>query len=313
VLVESIPANAPGTPLAEIIEFPQPTPQPKPSVKNLVLLHFCFDQQSGERKHEHCPCEERAERVTGDAAEGYVQDGCADWLVVRNARAKSGTSVFRCAIVIRSIILDAHKLFKVPSKWKPIGSDDRRAKKHADFKRTIFDDARNLLRMYFSRGWISQKTSQMTDSELEHLFTNPGHVEAFLGEHNRPSMRKEMMAVILHWWSNILGYQRLNTEAGKFMEEADRGTGLVTTGGHDATHPDVIDGAHETDAGRVAVANHKASFWCGAWDYSTGTAPSDENAQPAGHFNEGPIDQNDEIESAYAEAAGFEPVDEKQE
>ena len=95
-----------------------------------------------------------------------------------------------------------------------------------------------------------------------------------------------MAAVVMHWWNNILGFHRLNAEAGQFMKGADRGTGVLVCGGYDPTTIDVVDGARETDDGRVAVANHRATFWCNAWDSSTGVDPrsdgdEDENDQAA--------------------------------
>jgi hypothetical protein len=115
-----------------------------------------------------------------------------------------------------------------------------------------------------------------------------------------------MNHLVLHWWNNVLGYHKLNVEASKFMNEADRGVGLAVSGENDSRHLDQIDGAQETDTGRVAVANHRMSYWCGAWDNSSGTAPKDDDDQPAGYFEEGPNDESGELD-------GFESVDEGQE
>ena len=57
------------------------------------------------------------------------------------------------------------------------------------------------------------------------------------------------------------------------MDWADASAGLVVTGGYDSAKLGIVDGAHMTDTGRVSVANHRASFWNGSWDFSTGTRP----------------------------------------
>jgi hypothetical protein len=280
-----------GSPLAKVIDIT--SGRSKPSAKELVLLHYCFDQQAGEMKREHCPCEERAERVTREVADSYVRDGFADWLVVKNVKAKSGKSEFHRAIVIRNVVIDGQKLFKVPSAWSPVSTDDRRTKKHEAIKRAILDRARNLLRKYFSKGWISQATSEMSDAGLEDLFASSTKVEEFFAVHNRPQMRKEIFGVVEHWWNNVLGYHRLNADACTFMPAAKRGKGKIVVAG-DSEHIALIDGQHgpETDdeatnksrtaIGRVAVANHRASFWCGGWDYSTGAAPKDSGEDATG-------------------------------
>jgi len=92
-----------------------------------------------------------------------------------------------------------------------------------------------------------------------------------------------MARIIEHWWANILGFHRLNADAYKYLSEADRSKALAVTGGNDAAHLSAIAGKHENDTGRVAVANHRPSYWNGAWDYSTGTDP---NKYLAGGLND---------------------------
>jgi hypothetical protein len=159
-----------SSPLAQVSEPTAEPPLPKVTrMRDMVLLHYCFDQQAGETKNEHCFCEERAERVQRDLAEEYVKDGLADYLVVKNSRAKTGTSIFRRALAIRSVVIDGHKLFAVSSKWKPKNSRDE---KHEAIKATIRDRAKNLMRKMFSKGVIAQDVFQrlQTDAELDSLF-----------------------------------------------------------------------------------------------------------------------------------------------
>lgn len=267
-----------GSPLAQIAVAEQAIPSPpvskavEPSVKNMVLLHFCFDQQGGETKNEWCPCKKRISR---DAAFALVRSGCADWLLTKNGKAKSGVSEFHRAIVVRFVVLDGEKLYAV----KPPLTIDRREKKHEAIKQTIRDKARRLLQKLFAKGAISQAVLEMPNAELDELLGDGHKTDKFLTkltELGQNDLRKKMARIIEHWWNNILGYHRLNVEAYRYLEDADRGKGLAVSGGNDSGHLDQIDGQHAIDAGRVVAANHRASYWNGAWDYSTGAAPKDE-------------------------------------
>jgi hypothetical protein len=284
-----------GSPLAEVVPFPvaavaTPPPQPKPSTRGLVLLHFCFDQQAGETKREHCPCEEHAERVTREVAEGYVQHGCADWLIVKNGKARTGTSLFRRAIVIRSVVIDGHKLFKVPSAWTPMDWDDRRSAKHESIKVNIRSKARQILSKLFAKGVILQEVfnTTKTDSDLDLLFEDAKKSETFLhllSDHGQRALREKFFKVIESWWNNVLGFYRLSAAGSWFMPGAERGKGLLLMKGS-FVQIDLIDGQHETDTRRVRGANHRASFWNGAWDYSEGTDPFtgfDDNNEGGGN------------------------------
>ena len=97
----------------------EPAKLPITRMQDMVLLHYCFNQQAGETKKEHCKCEEHAERLTRTEAERCVNNGMVDWLVVRSARAKTGKSIFRRAIVVRSVELDGERLFAITPRWQP--------------------------------------------------------------------------------------------------------------------------------------------------------------------------------------------------
>ena len=99
--------------------------------------------------------------------------------------------------------------------------------------------------------------------------------------------------VVFHWYNNILGFQHLNVEASKFMDWADEGAGLAVSGGYDGAKLGIVAGAHVTDEGRVAVANHRASFWNGVWDYSAGARPRVD--QDEGDAFEEPDTNNGEL------------------
>ena len=204
------------------------TARSKP-VKWDVLLHYCFDQQAGETKHEHCKCEERAERVPFDVAKQCVKDGLADWLIVKNARSKTGTSLFRRAIVIRSVVIDGQSLFAVSSNWKSKRLD--RAEKHEAIRVTIRDKANNLLRKMFAKGVISHETFQtfQVDAELDSLFTDPVKFEKFsqmLGEQKQHWFQKRFTEVLIHWWNNVLGYGT-HEDTGTIMKQAPTGVGKI--------------------------------------------------------------------------------------
>jgi hypothetical protein len=201
-----------GSPLAQVNKPTVGPPLPKVTrMRDMVLLHYCFDQQAGETKQEHCKCEERAERVPRNVAEEYVKDGVADWLIVKNSRAKTGTSIFRRALVVRSVVIEGQKLFAVSSNWKPKSS---RADKHEAIKADIRDRAKNLLRKMFSKGVIAQDVFQklQTDAELDLLFANPTKSTEFLSMlagQEQQWFRKRLVEIILHWWNSVLGFHRL--------------------------------------------------------------------------------------------------------
>jgi len=256
----------------------------------MVLLHYCFDQQAGETKKEHCFCEERAERVTRDVAEEYVKDGLADWLVVKNSRAKTGTSIFRRAVVVRSVVIDGQKLFAVSSKWKPKSSRDE---KHEAIKVTIRDRAKNLLRKMFSKGLLAQDVFQklQTDAELDLLFMDAAKGREFLlmlAGQEQLWFRKRFTEIMLHWWNNVLGFHRLDVDAGMIMKDAPSGVGQIIYAPDSGKINDQIRSnatiapgmfipdplgeeiKFEGNSGRrVQVANHVAK----PWDPSGGTDP----------------------------------------
>src|ERR1700722_14237566 len=92
-----------GSPLSKVIQPPaQIEAKPLPAGKDTVLVHYCFNQEADEKKREWCPCKTRISR---EDAIGLVEAGRADWLIVKNARAKTGVSQFRRAIVVRSAVL----------------------------------------------------------------------------------------------------------------------------------------------------------------------------------------------------------------
>jgi hypothetical protein len=217
------PAPAVGAPKPAQVGSPKAT-----RMRDLALLHYCFDQRAGKTKNEHCFCEERAERVHRDVAEQYVKDGLADWLIVKNARAKAGTSIFRRAIVMRSVVIDGERLFARPSEWKSKRLD--RDEKHEAIKVTIRDKTKNLFRMMFSKGVIAQDFFQslQEDAELDSLFTDPVKFEKLsrmLIEQEQRWFHRRFVNLAVYWWNSVLGFHRLDVNAGTMMKEASAGTG----------------------------------------------------------------------------------------
>ena len=279
------PASAVGAPKHAQVGPPKIT-----RMRDMVLLHYCFDQGAGETKKEHCFCEERAERVHRDVAEQYVRDGLADFLIVKNARAKTGTSIFRRALVIRSVVIDDHKLFAVSSRWTPKIS---RAEKNEAIGVTVRDEAKNLLRRMFAKGVIAQDVFQrlQTDAELDLLFTDRDAGDQFLQMLTRQEQhwfRKQFTKIMLHWWNNVLGFHRLDMGTGTTMKEAPAGVGEIVykpnanaitdaVRGNPTVSPTMFipnplgDEVEFIDNGgrRVAAANHIAK----AWDPAGGRDP----------------------------------------
>ncbi len=54
-------------------------------------------------------------------------------------------------------------------------------------------------------------------------------------------------------WNKVVAKQGLADSNGLFMRDADRGKGLLVTGGYDPAHCDEVRGAHETEDGRVKL------------------------------------------------------------
>jgi hypothetical protein len=219
------PASAVGSP-----KFAQVGPPKVTQMRDMALLHYCFDQQTGEIKKEHCFCEERAERVTRREAERYVKDGLADWLIVKNGRAKSGTSIYRRAIVMRSVVIDGERLFARPSEWKSKRLD--RDEKHEAIKITIRDKAKNLLRKMFAKGVIAQDVFQalQVDAELDSLFTDTVRFEKcsrMLIDQQQHWFHRQFTNLVMYWWNNVLGFHRLDVNVGTMMKDASAGTGEI--------------------------------------------------------------------------------------
>src|ERR1700676_4018382 len=130
----------------------QENPKPSPRPHDMVLLHFCFDQRTGEQKKQSCTCKQRVSR---DDARQLVSENRADWLIVKNARAKIGTSLFPRAVVVRRVIIGGKILFSVAQVVKP----DRRSVKHEAIKAGIRIRARKIL----------PGMAAISDSELDKL------------------------------------------------------------------------------------------------------------------------------------------------
>lgn len=145
---------------------------------------------------------------------------------------------------------------------------DRRDARHAAIKIQIRLDARRILQELLAAGALSQQEAKMSDADLETLFQSP---EPFLERiASRKRLRDAFAAVATHWWNNILGFHRLHAEAGQFMSGADRGTGLLESGGYDPSKISLVDAARETDDGRVAAANFRPAYWNGGWATTSG-------------------------------------------
>jgi hypothetical protein len=244
-----------GSPLALVDE-------PKP--QRMVLLHFCFDQQNGEPKRESCSCKQR---VTFDEAAGFVQQGCADWLLIKNPQSAELVK-FRRAVVVRRAVINGEILFAVHNADVKI---NRRDKKHEQIKATIRTDARTILEKLFSKGLVPHFVVTMKDAQLDDFLSHDKECEDFLTTLSA-AVRKRWSKVVTHWWNNVLGYHKLDIYAGKFMISADQGTGeIVFVGGIQELGS--VDAAHQMDTGRVASANFRPHFWNEGWLYNSGAGP----------------------------------------
>jgi hypothetical protein len=149
------------------------TPQSKPKNPRteLVLVHFCFDQERSESKPDRCTC---TLRVSKHRAYWLVDAKQADFLLVSNPKTEKPTKFHR-AIVVRRVVVAGETLFAMAAPVKP----DRRDVKHQRIKSEIRTKARRTLQKLFAVGAISQYESQMPDSELDCALQYP---EAFLAK-----------------------------------------------------------------------------------------------------------------------------------
>jgi hypothetical protein len=233
-----------------------------PPFKQTVVVHFCFDQERGELKPDRCKCDLR---ILRDEAYELTDSDQADWLLMKTKTEKRA----KChkAIVMRRAIVNGETLFALTPSVKPSARDA----KHESIKNDIKLRARRILQKLLAAGTISPEVAKISDVDLEGALKHP---EGFLERiPARKKVRGYFQDLALRWWNNVLGYHRLSENAGKFMNDADHGAGLAVSGGFNSSKLDQVDGARETDDGRVSAANHVPRYWNGGWDFSTGADP----------------------------------------
>jgi hypothetical protein len=233
-----------------------------PPFKQTVVVHFCHDQQAGETKPDRCDCDLR---ILRNEAYELTDSDQADWLLMKTKTEKRA----KChkAIVMRRALVNGEILFALTPSVKPSARDA----KHESIKNDIKLRARRILQKLLASGTISPDVAKISDVDLEDALKHP---EEFLGRiPARKNVQKHWRDLAFRWWGNVLGYLRLSENAGQFMDHADRGAGLAVSGGFNSTKVDQVDGARETDDGRVPAANHVPRYWNGGWDFSTGADP----------------------------------------
>jgi hypothetical protein len=261
--------------------FTSSVKKPVPPSKPDVLVHFCFDQEHGEVKPDRCDCELHISR---DRAYELTAAGQADFLFVKNLKTEKLTKFHR-GLVMRRMIVAGEIIFALT---KPLKSN-RRDTKHESLKRQIRLKARRILQKLLASGIISPEVATLPDADLDCALRYPDKFLETIPA--RKQVQESWREIAIEWWGNVLGYLRLSENVGKFMEDADRGKGLTISGtkkkDSDAERLTRITGAHDMDTGRVRIANQRASFWNGAWDYSTGADPR--------------IDHDDDDQATYVE------------
>jgi hypothetical protein len=265
-----------GSPFSNLHVVPPQAPQPSPA--KCIKVHFCFDQGAGETKPDRCKC---TVHFTKEEAYEAVDAGRASFLLVKNPKTPKLTKNHR-AIVVHQQTVDGQSLFALAAPVKPNHRDTR----HEAIKDQVRQDARRILQKLLAVGAISPQDAQMTDADLEAIFQKP---ESFLERIcARKRLRDAFAEVVTHWWNNLLGYHKLNLEAGQFMTHADRGAGELVTGGYDSTKLGEVEGARETNTGRVKTANFRKAYWNGGWTSSADTGPEGETFCEAGEHE--PVD-----------------------
>lgn len=259
-----------------------PQHKPKDPRQQSVLVHFCFNQEQGASKAERCSCKLR---LSMDRAYKLVDGKQADFLLVKNPKT-SKLAKFHRAIVIRQTTVAGETLFAVSAPVK----QDRRDKTHEQIKAGIRVKARGILHRLFAARTISPAEMQMPDGDIDAILADSSKLTAFLEKiSGQKRLQKAWTSLSFMWWSNILGFHRLSANAGQYLVDADRGTGIAVSGGYDTAKVDQVSGAADTEDGRVRVSNHRASFWNGAWDHSEGASPK--------------VDQDDDDYAAEYESA----------
>jgi hypothetical protein len=168
---------------------------------------------------------------------------------------------------------------------------NRRDKKHEQIKAPIRADARAILEKLFSKGLVPQFVVTMKDAQLDDFLTHDRECKEFLTT-LPAAVRKRWIKVMTHWWNNVLGYFKLDVDAGKFTISADRGTGEIVFVGS-SQELGYVDAAHQTDTGRVTGANFRPHFWNEGWLYNVGSAPDnyeDDEPEESATFEETPED-----------------------
>jgi hypothetical protein len=145
----------------------------------------------------------------------------------------------------------------------------------------------------FSMGLIAQEVFQrlQDDAELDSLFTDVTRAEKFLQmltSQEQLRFKKRFTEILFHWWNNVLGFHRLDIEAGTIMKQASAGAGEIVYKANAAAITDAVRGNSTVNPGifipdptgeedpfidnggrRVPVSCHVAQ----PWDPAGGTDP----------------------------------------
>jgi hypothetical protein len=278
---------------------PSAPEQAKPPLQ--VKIHTCFDQSTGERKPDRCACKES---MDFDDAQGLVKAGRAYWFLRPNSKTHV-LEEYRHSVVMHREIVFGEVLFAInPNEAK---KEARRKAKHDAKANEIRDAARKLFGGLVSKGKIPPEFANQSDNDLEQLFTNEPSaktITAMLVAQGLDFVSKRFEKIVLRWWNEILGYQKLGVIVCELADELDHGKGLIIT--HPSSKIEQIsahrdmrvydDAVFEEDengervpvdertsidplvnlqqVGRVRVANHRPSELGGRLDYGEGQNPS---------------------------------------
>lgn len=246
--------------------------KPKPPIgERSIVAHVCFNQQKDDVKP-RCKCGQQL-RITRRRAIELVAANQADWLLMRT-REGLLTTTTRAVVMRQKKTPEGEKLFALATPLNP------RDAKHNAIKTKILLKARNILRKLFVSGSISHRRLRMSDATLQETLENP---EPFLSEIK--SYQKAFEEVSLQYWSNVLGYLRLNIGAGQYLSDAPQGCGQTLSGfgGKNTKNDKIADlsdmGEPDEDKvmGRAAGANFVSRRFNGGYIYNTGSSPHDDD------------------------------------
>lgn len=189
-----------------------------------ILVHRCFSQRDGESKAVTCVCKERLQFREAFA---LVAEKKADWLLVKNPKAKVLVA-FQRAIVI---LARATAVRDFQSQRK----EGQRFPKFAEIEARILTQFRNFLTQQARAGRLPEDCSTAPLDTLKAVLRNPEiwverYPEFLAREAGQkkcsapPQIFSRLCSFSEKWWENVLAFHKLDSESqGTFVPNEEVG------------------------------------------------------------------------------------------